>query len=246
MKGPLAELVRAEVRELAIYEVPALAVRAKLDANESPFPLPPPIAEELGRVLAAVPLHRYPDGGCGALRALLASDLGVGEGQLALGNGSDELITMLAQAFGHPRPGRLRATVLYPAPAFVMYEISSRACGFETVPVSLRSADFSLDEEALEDAIRRVEPNLIYLARPNNPTGTMPRRAFLERLLERPSQIVVCDEAYVDYAGESALDLLPANENLVILRTLSKIGLAGLRLGFLVGSEAIVRELGRV
>lgn len=240
-------LVREELQALHRYEIPKFeGLRAKLDANESPHPLPADVAEALGRHLGAVALHRYPDGDADALRAVVSADLACAPGQLVFGNGSDELITLLIAAFSRPRPGQPRASVAYPVPSFVVYRIGALAHGVTPLEIPL-AADFTLDAAAVDRGLTTGRPNVLFLAMPNNPTGTLWPRAAVVQLLERhPDVLIVSDEAYFDYAGETLLDLLPRHPNLIVMRTLSKIGLAGLRCGFLVADPAIVAELEKI
>jgi histidinol-phosphate aminotransferase len=241
------KLVRRPLALIPAYHLPlSLGARVKLDANESPFPLPEPLMAELGVILARVPLHRYPDKQASALRGLLSGELGCRPSQLAFGNGSDELIALLNTAFSEPRVQATRGRLLSPSPTFVLYQSAAVAAGLEPFAVPLRD-DFTLDQRAWMQALAEVEPNLVFLARPNNPTGTLwPREIVVRTLLHRPHCLVVVDEAYVDYCGESVLDLLSEHPNLVVLRTLSKVGLAGLRVGYAVAAEEVIEEIERV
>jgi histidinol-phosphate aminotransferase len=243
----IAALAREALGGLAAYQIPhPTGIVAKLDANENPWPLPPEVAAELAAHLAAVPLHRYPDGGAAGLRALVARDLGRGEDELAFGNGSDELIALLIATFARPRPGETRARVAYPWPSFVVYRIATIAGGAEPVEIHL-GPDFSLDSDRVDDALVDPRPNLIFFALPNNPTGTLWPRAELERVCaEYPDVLVVADEAYLAYSGVSHLDLLGQYPNLAVLRTLSKIGMAALRVGYLIASPGIIAEVEKV
>jgi len=247
MTDRLLELVCDPVRAMDAYAVPRPPdVRVKLDANESPFPLPPELLGELAEQLASVALHRYPDPSCNDLRVLLAGRLEVAPAQLAFGNGSDELIGMLVTAFSRPRPGLDRARVLYPVPTFAVYRIAALAAGALPVEVGL-TGDYELDEGTLLPALADQQPNVAFFARPNNPTGTLWSRALIEHVLTvHRDTLVVVDEAYIDYGGDSFLHRLDEHDNLVILRTLSKIGLAGARVGYLVASEAIVAQIDKV
>jgi len=247
MSDRFRELVSEPLRELAAYEVPSpQGIRAKLDANESPFGLPDDVAQALAHELARVELHRYPDAACTELRALLARAAGVSPAALAFGNGSDELIALLISAFGQPRDGADRARVLYPVPSFVVYRLAALACGAEPIEVDLQS-DFRLDAEALDRALREHRPNLVFLARPNNPTGTVWSREVIETVIaDHPDTLVVVDEAYIDYGGDSFIDRFAAHDNLILMRTLSKVGLAGLRIGYLIADPAIVHHIEKV
>lgn len=243
----IASLVTRGLRAMSAYHVPRPdGVRAKLDANESPHPLPPEIADALGRELAAVALHRYPEADPRELRAFVAAELGVAPGSLVFGNGSDELLALLCAAFAEPRPGRTRATVLYPDPSFVVYRIAALGHGLDPIEVPLDD-DMQLDFELVDDAMAGAAPNLAFFALPNNPTGTLwaPERVA-ELAARHPGTIVVADEAYIDYGGRTLLARLPELPNLIVMRTLSKLGLAGLRVGYLVAADAIVREVEKV
>jgi histidinol-phosphate aminotransferase len=246
----LARVIRPEVRALQAYEAPVLSAgpRVKLDANESPFALGEAVrgalAAELAQALADVMLHRYPDPTARDVRAALAAALGVSAGQIVVTNGSDEAIQLLEVAVAGPR-----AAVLAPVPTFVMYELISRALGLAVSAVPLTDA-FDLDLDAIRDALRRDQPRIVFLAWPNNPTGRLFDEEKVEAIIraaggEACEALVVVDEAYHDYAGKSFLDRLGRYPNLVILRTLSKIGLAGIRLGALIASPAVVAEVNK-
>lgn len=237
----LLDLVRPEVRGLTAYRAeephPELV---KLDANESPFPLPEGIREELLGALRQVAVNRYPDPKAGQLRSLLAAELRVAPGQLVLGNGSDELIQLLLLA-----TGEAGATVLAPVPTFSMYELIARVQGlrFEPVPQGPR---FEPDLPSLIEAIERARPKVVFLATPNNPTGGVFSETEILKILAATRGLVVVDEAYGSYAGRTMLSHLVDQERLVILRTLSKIGLAGLRIGYIVTHASLAPELEKV
>jgi histidinol-phosphate aminotransferase len=241
--------VSAPLRGVAAYIVPRPAgdpAIVKLDANESPYPLPADVAAALAAELARVDVNRYPDPACHELRALVAAELGVAPEQLAFGHGSNELVLHLCLAFGQPRPGADRARALYPVPSFVYYRSAAIAAGLAPVEVELGEG-FALDEAALAAAIAAERPNLVFFARPNNPTGTLWPRQPIERIIAaHPDAIVVVDEAYVEFGGDDFRDRLATSPNLVLLRTFSKVGMAGLRIGFAVASPAVVAELGKV
>lgn len=241
------DIVREELRGLAPYAIPKPpAIRAKLDANENPYPLPPAVAAALGAHLAGVALHRYPDGHATELRQLIAAEHGCDPAQLVLGNGSDELITLLLDVFARPRAGRARPAVAYPVPSFVVYRIAALGRGFTPVEIPLR-ADFTLDVDAVEVAVARERPNVIFFALPNNPTGTMWPMAEVAALAERhPDVLVISDEAYCAYSGETLLARVPRQKNLVVMRTLSKIGLAALRVGYVVAHPEVAAALEKI
>ncbi|MBI4123774.1 MAG: histidinol-phosphate transaminase, partial [Betaproteobacteria bacterium] len=213
----------------------------KLDAMENPYPLPPALRRELGEVLARVDLNRYPDPAAPRLRELLARKMAVPAGmELLLGNGSDDLIQVLSLALA--RPG---AAVMFPAPTFVMYSMNAVFSGMRAVPVPLRE-DFSFDAGAFIERMRAEKPALVFLAYPNNPTGVLyPEKDVLEVIRACPGLVVV-DEAYHAFAGKSFMPRLPEFPNLLVLRTVSKLGLAGIRLGYLAGRPEWIAQFDKV
>jgi histidinol-phosphate aminotransferase len=237
--GPLEARVPEALRRSAAYEVPAPPrVIAKLDANELPYRLPVELRAELGRLLAEVAIERYPDPAASRLRAVVARQLGVAGDQLVFGNGSDELIAMLCSAFA-ARRGARPAAILYPGPSFVYYQLSAIARGVEPIEVPL-TASFELDEAAVLRGIEEHRPSVVFLALPNNPTGTLWRVGFVAELAARHRDVaIISDEAYFAYCGATSLPVLADHPNLVVLRTLSKLGMAGLRVGFAISSPAI-------
>lgn len=241
--GPLAARVPERLRTGSAYHVPVPPnVVAKLDANELPDPLPAELRAQLGAALAEVALERYPDPSARRLRAIVARQLGVAGDQLVFGNGSDELIAMLAAAFAAPR-GERPAAICYPVPTFVYYRIAAVVRGLEMIEVPL-TPRFELDEPAMLRAIEAHRPSVVFLALPNNPTGTLWRMGFAAELAARHrDMVVVSDEAYQAYSGATSLPVLAAHPNLVVLRTLSKVGMAGLRVGFTISSPAIAALL---
>ena len=237
----LLDLVKPEVRGLVAYraEEPRSGL-VKLDANESPFSLPERIRGELLRALEEVSVNRYPDPTAGRLRSVLAAEHGVVPGQLVLGNGSDELIQLLLLAVGE-----VGATVLAPIPTFSMYELIARGQGLRFAGVRL-GPRFEPDVPVIIEAIERTHPRVVFLATPNNPTGGVFSEAEILKILAAAPGLVVVDEAYGPYAGRTMLPHLVDQERLIILRTLSKIGLAGLRIGYVVTHSSLVAELEKV
>jgi histidinol-phosphate aminotransferase len=240
-------LVRDELRPSAAYSVPhPPGITTKLDANELPFSLPAELAAELARELAQVPLHRYPDAEQRELRAELAGALGVDPGTLLFGNGSDEIIQMLISCFARPRAGRASAAVAYPVPSFAVFRGAALAAGCEPVEVPLEE-DFTLDFERLERALAAARPNLVFFARPNNPTGTLwPASAVAEVARAHPDALVVSDEAYAAFSGDGMIGMAAELPNLLVMQTLSKTGMAGLRIGTLHGAPAVLAEVEKV
>jgi histidinol-phosphate aminotransferase len=244
MSDRLLELVNHGLRAMRAYHVPRPAgVIAKLDANELPYALPPELARALGNELANVPLERYPRADGGELRGLLANELGVAPDQVVLGNGSDELIAVVVAAFSAPRAGQERAAILYPTPTFVVYRMAAIAHTVDPVEVPLRD-DFTLDLAAVEHAIATRRPNVCFFALPNNPTGTLwPPEEIAALAARHPDVLVVSDEAYIAYGGRTLAPRLPQLRNLIVMRTLSKIGMAGLRVGWIAADPALAAEV---
>jgi histidinol-phosphate aminotransferase len=234
--------VRPEVRALAAYHVPEPGNVVKLDAMENPYAWPGDLLEEWLGVLRTVEANRYPDPQARRLKARLRERMGVPAGaEVLLGNGSDELIQVLLMAIAGP--GR---SVLAPEPTFVMYRQIAEALGLRFVGVPLRPQDFSLDADATLALIEAHDPAVVFLAYPNNPTGNLFAREDVARILESGRGLVVVDEAYAPFAQTSFLPELPVHPRLLVMRTLSKMGLAGLRLGWLAAHPAWVRELDKV
>ncbi len=224
----VSRLVRDEIQALSAYHVQPAAGLIKLDAMENPYPWPAALREDWLATLREAPLHRYPDPTAAALQARLRSAWALPPGvELLLGNGSDELIQLLVMALA--RPG---ARALVPAPTFVMYQQLAQSVGLACEAVPLR-ADFDLDLPAILAAMQRHRPAVVFLAQPNNPTGRLLSPEALARLIEAAPGLVVVDEAYAPFADFTALPWLADYDNLIVLRTFSKLGLAGLRLGVL-------------
>jgi histidinol-phosphate aminotransferase len=242
-----SSLLRPELAELSAY-VPAdpSGIRVRLDANEAPEVRSAVVRDVVARAIARVSLERYPDPTATELKARIAERTGARQDELVVGNGSDELISMVLTALARPREGAERAAVLAPTPTFVMYAITSRAHGLRAVEVPL-DARWDLDLASTRRAIEECRPNVVFVASPNNPTGNRMSEARLEALLtSAPQALVVLDEAYVDYAGSSLRTWRPRFPNLAIFRTLSKIGLASLRVGWLEADAGLVREIDKV
>ncbi len=210
----------------------------RLDGNESPFPPEPGELEDFHEALGRVALHRYPEVSGAELREALAARYGVAADQILLGNGSEELVATLVTAFA----GAAVPKVLVPVPTFGEYASIAVARG--AVPIGVPLTDrFELDEPRLARAIRDERPGLAFFASPNNPTGNRFDPAVLRRLAILLDGAFVVDEAYADFDGETAIPLVGRVPGLFVLRSLSKIGLAGLRLGALIGPREAIAEL---
>ncbi|HEY4541602.1 MAG TPA: histidinol-phosphate transaminase [Noviherbaspirillum sp.] len=239
----IENVIRADIRALAAYHVPDASGFIKLDAMENPYPLPQALRVELGQRLAEVALNRYPVASYADLKAKIAERLGVPAGyDLILGNGSDELITLLSVACA-----RAGAKVLAPLPGFVMYAMSARFAGMEFVSVPLQP-DLGLDKAAMLAAIAEHRPAITYLAYPNNPTGNLYDEATMVEIIHAVGDtgLVVVDEAYQPFAQKSFMERLPEFANLVVMRTVSKLGLAGIRLGYMSASAGLLEQLEKV
>ena len=240
--------IRPDVRAMHAYAVQSAEGLLKMDAMENPFGLPPELQAALGQRLGELALNRYPGSRNDDLRAALASYAGMPEGHaLILGNGSDELITLLALACAQPG-----AKVLAPVPGFVMYAMSAQLQGLGFVGVPL-TPDFAMDEAAMLAAIAEHRPAITYIAYPNNPTATLWDEAVVQRIVDAVGAqggIVAMDEAYQPFASRTWLDRIRAeparNRHVLLMRTLSKFGLAGVRLGYLIGPAALVGEIDKV
>ena len=245
----VARHVRPDVQAMHAYGVPDATDAIKLDAMENPFRLPQALQAELGRTLAALAINRYPSGttyralkqAIAVQDGLLGADAQPDVSRLVLGNGSDELISLLCQLVAQPG-----AVVMAPAPSFVMYEMSAKLAGASFVPVPLQ-ADFSLDLPAMLQAIETYRPALVFLAYPNNPTGNLFDTAAVQAILRATDGLVVLDEAYAPFAGGASwMSQLDAWPNLAVMRTCSKWGLAGARLGYLAAQPVWTEPLDRI
>jgi histidinol-phosphate aminotransferase len=237
----LSRLIRQDVQSMHAYAVQDATGLIKLDAMENPHRLPPALQAELGERLGAVALNRYPGPRIDDLRAALAQHAGLPAGcALMLGNGSDELISLLAMACDVPG-----ASILSPLPGFVMYAMSAQLQGLKFVGVDL-TPDFELDEAAMLAAIAQHQPSIIYLAYPNNPTANLWDDAVIERIVQAAPGLVVIDEAYQPFSSRSYIDRLGRHPHVLLMRTLSKFGLAGVRLGYMMGPSALIAEIDKV
>ena len=240
----LKKLIRQDVQSMHAYAIQDSAGMVKLDAMENPHRLPADLQAELGRRLGALALNRYPDGRVNDLRHALADYAQMPEGfDIMLGNGSDELISLLAMACDVPG-----AAIVAPVPGFVMYGMSAQLQGLKFIGVPL-TAEFELDEAAMLAAIAEHQPSIIYLAYPNNPTANLWDDAVIEKIIiavGKQGGLVVMDEAYQPFASKSYIDRIAQHRHVLLLRTLSKFGLAGVRLGYLMGPKALIAEIDKV
>ena len=227
------------------YAIQPSAGLVKLDAMENPFPLPPELQRALGERLGRVAINRYPTGCALEVVEALSRHVGLPAGcRLMLGNGSDELIDLLSVACNVPG-----ASILAPVPGFVMYEMSAKLRGLSFVGVPLTAA-FELDGPAMLAAIERERPSIVYLAYPNNPTGNLFDEGIVERIVQAVAGLdrglVVFDEAYQPFSSRTWMQRMAAHPHVLVLRTLSKFGLAGVRLGYLAGAAELIAEIDKV
>ena len=242
----ISNTIRADVRAASSYKVADAAGFLKLDAMENPYQLPAPLRAELATRLAAAELNRYP-ASYDTLKQTVCARLGVPPDYgVILGNGSDELISLIAIATAR-QDRQERAVILAPTPAFVMYQRSAQFAGMDFIGVPLKS-DFTLDMPAMLAAIAQHKPAVLFLAYPNNPTGNLYDAADMAELIDALGNtgIAVVDEAYEPFARTSFMAHLPEFENLVVMRTLSKLGLAGIRLGYMSAAPALLAEFEKV
>jgi histidinol-phosphate aminotransferase len=237
----LKKLIRQDVQSMHAYAIQDSAGMVKLDAMENPHRLPAELQAKLGERLGAVALNRYPNGRVNDLRRVLAAHAGMPEGfDIMLGNGSDELISLLAMACDVEG-----GSILAPLPGFVMYAMSAQLQGLKFIGVPL-TADFELDEAAMLAAIKEHKPSLIYLAYPNNPTANLWDDAVIEKIIEAAPGLVVMDEAYQPFSSKSYIDRIARHSHVLLMRTLSKFGLAGVRIGYMMGPKALIAEVDKV
>ncbi|APW43923.1 histidinol-phosphate transaminase [Rhodoferax saidenbachensis] len=246
--------IRQDVQSMHAYAIQDSKGMVKLDAMENPHRLPADLQEALGKRLGALAFNRYPDGRVNDLRQALATYAGMPQGfDLMLGNGSDELISLLAMACDVPvQPGQAKPAILAPLPGFVMYAMSAQLQGLDFIGVPL-TADFELDVPAMVQAITEQQPAIVYLAYPNNPTANLWDEADMVRVVaaaKAAGSIVAIDEAYQPFSSRTYLDVIRANpadnSHVLLMRTLSKFGLAGVRLGYMMGPTALVAQVDKV
>jgi histidinol-phosphate aminotransferase len=232
--------LRADIQEINAYHVPCSDNLIKLDAMESPFALPDELIAQYLSYLADAQLNRYPSPSAEELNQTLRDLMGIPkEFGVLLGNGSDELIQLLALACDTDD------TILSIEPSFVMYDMIAKftRLNYHGVPLT---QDYKLDLDSTLESISKHKPKLIFIAYPNNPTGNTFDRIAIEKIINMTDAMVVLDEAYYAYAGDSFISDIAKYPNLVVLRTVSKIGFAGLRLGLLISSQEMVSELDKL
>lgn len=239
------QVIRPDIRAMSAYAVAESEGFLKLDTMENPYTLPDELKLELARRLADVALNRYPVPSYTRLKQKICKQMGVPQGyDVMLGNGSDELISLIAQACARKD---IRASMLTPVPCFAMYVLSAQFAGMDFVGVPLKT-DFTLDIDAMLAAIEKHRPTVVYLAQPHNPTGMLFEEQDVIRIIKAMSDkgIVISDEAYQPFAESSFMPHLPQYPNLVVMRTVSKFGLAGIRLGYMSAIPELLTEFDKV
>jgi histidinol-phosphate aminotransferase len=241
----IVNTIRPEIQADLPYQVPESSGYIKLDAMENPYPMPLHMRAELGRRLADAVLNRYPVPSYASLKHKIRARMGIPKGyDVILGNGSDENITMIIQAVATREK---RAVIMAPVPAFVMYARTSMILGADFVGVPLK-ADLTLDKDAMLAAIAEHKPAVVFLAYPNNPTGNLFSEADVVEIIEALGEtgIAVVDEAYGPFARTTFMHRLPEFENLVVMRTVSKMGLAGIRIGYMSATPLLLEQFEKV
>jgi histidinol-phosphate aminotransferase len=238
-------VIRQDVQSMHGYAVQASTGLVKLDAMENPFTLPEALQHALGERLGRLAINRYPTRCVQQVIEALSAHVGLPSGcAMMLGNGSDELISLLAMACDVPG-----ASILAPVPGFVMYAMSAQSQGMRFIGVPL-TPEFELDEAAMLHAIEAERPSIVYIAYPNNPTANLWDERAIARIVEAVGRqgrgLVVFDEAYQPFSSRTWMDRVGRHEHVLVMRTLSKFGLAGVRLGYMVGAAALVAEVDKL
>jgi histidinol-phosphate aminotransferase len=237
----VSSIFRKELLAMSAYKVADAQGLIKLDAMENPYHWPEDIKKDWLETLKDCPLNRYPDPEARQLvQTIRRLNQIPGQFDVLLGNGSDEIIQLLLLALPDT------AGVLTPVPGFVMYKQLSDCLGLDFKGIPLLSGTFDLDLPAMLSFIEQHPPSVIFLAYPNNPTGNLFSETSIRKIIEASQGLVVIDEAYAPFAGASFIDFLAQYDNLMIMRTVSKLGLAGLRLGYIVGNPWIIEQLNKI
>ncbi len=237
----LSRIFTDKVLSMQPYHVPRSGGMIKLDAMESPYHLPDEMREALGKMLAMTNINRYPTARSVSLAAQIRDKFDLPkECEVLLGSGSDEIIQMILMATMRPN-----ATVLSPVPSFVMYRQMAEILGMRFIGVDLQ-ADFSIDENAFLQAVEKHQPAVIFLAYPNNPTGQLLDKSFVKKVVVSAPGLVVLDEAFTTYTDSSCTEFIAEYANVLLIRTFSKVGLAGIRLGYLAGNTDIIEQINKV
>ena len=237
----IEKLIRPEIRDMQAYQVQTSAGMVKLDSMENPYIFSDKLRDQWLEKVKLVDFNRYPDPAASQVKAKLVKQLQLKVPQnLMFGNGSDELIQIVIQALASEA-----GPIMSVSPTFVMYSVSSTITGKQYVDIPL-NPDFSLDCDAVLNAISKFNPSCVFLAYPNNPTGNLFVQEDVEKIIESTSGLVIVDEAYLPFAGRTFIDRLDKYENLLIMRTMSKVGMAGLRFGMLIGHQNWIEQFEKI
>jgi histidinol-phosphate aminotransferase len=232
---------RPDLADLRPYGAPQLDVAVRLNTNESPYPPPPVVMEDMARRVAGLSLNRYPDRDFRDLREALAKHVGTLTERVWVANGSNEIIQQLCQAYG----GAERRAMTF-EPTYEMHTLITRVSGTRLIRAR-RAQNYAMDLDASLDAIRRNQPDIVFLCSPNNPTGTTIPEEDIAAICQEARGLVILDEAYAEFSGGSAWRLLDDHENLVSTRTFSKaFRMAGARVGYLVAQPSVIEEILKV
>ena len=236
----IATVIRPEIKALSAYKVADATGYIKLDAMENPYTWPEEIKAEWLKVIQTAEINRYPDPEAKALCRILKkyNQIPV-DSEILLGNGSDEIIQLLLMALP------ANATVMAPEPSFVMYKQIAQCLGLNYQGLPLLADSFELDLVAMLANIKSQQPEIIFLAYPNNPTGNLFDSNAIEQIIQCAKGLVIIDEAYAPFTDFSFIQQLTKHKNLLVMRTVSKLGLAGLRLGFISGNPSIINQLNK-
>jgi histidinol-phosphate aminotransferase len=238
--GP-ESVIREDIRAISAYPVQHAEGMVKLDAMENPYGLPQWLREEIARAVLDADLNRYPDPEAPALKSQLRRLMGIPVGaEIILGNGSDEIIAMVINAVASPG-----SVVMAESPSFAMYKMSSIIAKAKYVGVPV-APDFSLDAARMVEAMREHNPAAVFISYPNNPSGKLFDEGAIEQVIRHAPGLVVIDEAYQTFAKRSFMARLAEFPNLMVMRTVSKLGLAGLRLGYAAARPEWIREIDKV
>lgn len=237
----IEKLVSQRVRELESYRVEPDIPQVALDKNELPWSLNSDMREAVLNRIRVMEFNRYPDSSCSELKKAISKYTGISTSCIAVGNGSDELISVLLQTFISPGD-----TMMVSDPSFSMYKIYGAICGARILEYYLDSS-FGMEPGEYMEYLVKEKPKLVFLCSPNNPTGGRLQPDVIEEILKAAEGIVVVDEAYFEFSGLTATGLLQSYDNLIILRTFSKaFGLAALRVGYMLAAEDVISYIDRV
>ncbi|MBT5549312.1 MAG: histidinol-phosphate transaminase [Nitrospina sp.] len=232
--------VRTNIKGLKAYQVENLDEGTKLHANENPYPPSPELLEKIFQRLDKLELNRYPDPDCRNLKKAIAHRTGALTEQIIIGNGSDELIQYLMQVLCDEGE-----TIAFPDPTFAMYGITAQCLGLNPVSFPLND-NWDFEAQPALDVLAEQKAKIVFISYPNNPTGNCFSEQAIQQIIEQFEGIVVLDEAYQDFSGKTFLNQMEKHNNLVVLRSLSKIGLAGLRVGYGIFPTLLAEQVNKV